>query len=95
MPPCLSRAADVATTTFCQQSLLDERWTNWSSPTQDNTMTNLTILEEKQCEVLSGGTTLYVYKTKNSYNTTNSYNFWNNKNSLNGSGVYAIGSTLG
>jgi len=58
-------------------------------------MTNLTILEEKQCEVLSGGTTLYVYKTKNSYNTTNSYNFWNNKNSLNGSGVYAIGSTLG
>jgi hypothetical protein len=97
MTACLSPAADVAATIFSQRSPIDERWTNWSSPTQDKTMTNLAILEDKQCEVLSGGSSRadrYVTRIRDSYNTNNSYNFNSNYNSLNGSGIYAIGSTL-
>lgn len=63
-----------------------------------NTMANVAILEDKQCEALSGGSSRadrYGTRIRDSYNTNNSYNFNSNYNSLNGSGIYAIGSTLG
>lgn len=98
MTACLSPAADAAATIFSQRRRLEQGWTDWSSPTQKNTMANVAILEDKQCEALSGGSSRadrYVTRIRDSYNTNNSYNFNSNYNSLNGSGIYAIGSTLG
>ena len=66
-------------------------------------MTKLTILEDKQSEVLSGGQTTVVtivdsFTKSFSQSATayapNSNNFTNNFKSFNGNGLYAIGSSL-